>query len=297
MKISLDLLLELKLRIFGFQSLRSPLKQDEQGDELGKDKVNQSQIRCLFREGSPEFSSFVMVLVHGIGATASHFEGLMIPLSKCGFTVYAVDLPGHGESSVPSAGLTGESIYQGFYQWMDQVIPVDKKIVLIGNSLGGAIALRYALEKSERLKNLVLISPAVGFETQAQWEEFRETIRIKTFQDGCQYGDKIYHSPPFYSPVVGYSVWKTFNQQAIRNLIETTQVEDFFLKEPFSKKFPHTLVIWGKSEKVFHRRHLDWIRSHLPKNQEIDESEGVGHCPQLDAPEWLANRIKKFISL
>jgi abhydrolase domain-containing protein 6 len=292
MKLSLDLLLEFRLWLFGFRSLKVSLRQGE----LEEDNAIESQIRCLFQEGSPEFNSYVVVLVHGIGASASHFGNLMIPLTKAGFTVYAIDLPGHGESSIPSDGLTSESIYQGFHQWINLVIPNNKRIVLIGNSLGGGIALRYAVENPERLKNLVLISPAAGFETQAQWEEFRETIRMKTFQDGCRYGEKIYHAPPFYSPAIGYSIWKTFNQKAIRNLIETAQVEDFYLKKPFSEKFPQTLVIWGKSEKVFHRRHLDWIRTHLPKTQLIDESEGVGHCPQLDAPEWLFNRIRKFIS-
>ncbi|MEO5969067.1 MAG: alpha/beta hydrolase [Bdellovibrionia bacterium] len=293
MKLSLDLLLEFRLWLLGFRSSKVSLEKNE----LGKTETIHSHIRYFFREGSPEFRSFVVVLAHGLGASASHFGNLMIPLSKAGFTVYALDLPGHGESSIPPDGLTSDSIYQGFHQWMKQVIPNDKKVVLIGNSLGGGIALRYAVENSEQLKNLVLISPAAGFETQSQWEEFRETIRMKTFQDGCRYGEKIYHAPPFYSPAIGYSIWKTFNQKAIRNLIETAQVDDFFLKKPFSENFPQTLVIWGKSEKVFHKRHLDWIRTHLPKTHVIDESEGVGHCPQIDAPEWLFNRIKKFISI
>jgi pimeloyl-ACP methyl ester carboxylesterase len=70
----------------------------------------------------------------------------------------APDLPGHGFSGPWSGSPTPERLFGAVSEALDAV--VDERMVLVGSSLGGALALRYAMERPERLVALALISPA-----------------------------------------------------------------------------------------------------------------------------------------
>ena len=93
-----------------------------------------------------------LVLVHGAGGTHMHWPGELRRLP--GMTVYALDLPGHGQS--PGAGCTTIAAYaQAVAAWADALgLP---RFILAGHSMGGAIAQTMALRQPERLAGLILV--------------------------------------------------------------------------------------------------------------------------------------------
>ena len=96
-----------------------------------------------------------VVLIHGFGACKEHWRH-NLPTLAAEYRVYAIDLIGFGASSKPTAVLTGEEpvpggITYGIGLWASQLVAfvqevVQAPVVLIGNSIGGVVALRTARE-------------------------------------------------------------------------------------------------------------------------------------------------------
>src|SRR5690349_2011545 len=96
-----------------------------------------------------------VVLLHGIGSAATPFGPLLERLRPHVRRVTALDLPGHGFSTDTSVPLTPAVLFESVTTALDVLI--DEPAIIVGNSLGGAVALRYALARPERARALVLV--------------------------------------------------------------------------------------------------------------------------------------------
>ena len=111
-----------------------------------------------------------VVLIHGFGANTNHWRFNQPVLGELAPT-YAIDLLGFGRSEQPRARLKQESpddlaVHYGFDLWGQQVADfcrevIDKPVMLVGNSIGGVVALRAAqLLGPDRCQRVVLIDCA-----------------------------------------------------------------------------------------------------------------------------------------
>ena len=105
------------------------------------------------RHGEP------LVMLHGWGASAYSFRHAFDRVGQHGLRAIAVDLRGFGLSDKPDA--EGAYALADYRDDVDQVLDalgIDR-VSLAGHSMGGGIALHYALERPERVRALSLISP------------------------------------------------------------------------------------------------------------------------------------------
>jgi pimeloyl-ACP methyl ester carboxylesterase len=107
----------------------------------------------------------VLILLHGFGASVFSWREVMGPLAEFG-TVVAFDRPAFGLTERPLPGdwqgenpYSAEAAVQLTVGLMDQ-LGVEQAI-LVGNSAGGAIAMRTSLQFPQRVQALILVSPAV----------------------------------------------------------------------------------------------------------------------------------------
>ena len=103
-----------------------------------------------------------VLLVHGLGSTASFWQRQLTGELASGFRLIAVDLPGWGRSSQPDAAYT-PSFYAGALVATLDALGLERAHV-IGHSMGGQAAIALALAHPERVDRLVLSAPA-GIET------------------------------------------------------------------------------------------------------------------------------------
>jgi 2-hydroxy-6-oxonona-2,4-dienedioate hydrolase len=107
-----------------------------------------------------------VVLLHGIGLDASHVSWAdALPGLAEDYTVYAPDLPGHGQSDKPRADYSTayyEAVLSGLLDELDLVDPR-----LVGVSMGGAVALSHALNGGDP-ERLVLVN-SYGLTDDAPW--------------------------------------------------------------------------------------------------------------------------------
>ena len=94
-----------------------------------------------------------LVLVHGAGGNLGHWPGELRRLPD--HEVYALDLPGHGRSGGP--GRTEIAAYAEVVQEFADALKLPA-FVLGGHSMGGAIALEFALHLGGRLAGLILVA-------------------------------------------------------------------------------------------------------------------------------------------
>ena len=110
-----------------------------------------------------------VLLIHGFGANTNHWRFNQPVLAKQA-PAYAIDLLGFGRSDQPQARLRDEpasadAVHYGFDLWGHQVADfcrevIDRPVRLVGNSIGGVVALRAAQLLGNRCQSVVLIDCA-----------------------------------------------------------------------------------------------------------------------------------------
>jgi pimeloyl-ACP methyl ester carboxylesterase len=100
-----------------------------------------------------------MLLLHGIGRSLEDWAENVTAFSA-GHTVYVLDLAGYGHSDKPDRAYSVDFLRDSVKGFTDAMGL--ERAVVVGNSLGGAVAMRLALERPERVTGLVLVASA-GF--------------------------------------------------------------------------------------------------------------------------------------
>ena len=128
-----------------------------------------------------EKSNTPVLLLHGFGASSAHWRNNILPFAEKGYAVYSIDLLGFGESEQPGINKIGK-LDNGI--WCDQITDFiseiirpthSKKIVIIGNSLGGLVALTCAVYIPEEV-DAIIASP------------LPDPVSLKTFKDDKKRG-------------------------------------------------------------------------------------------------------------
>jgi len=107
-----------------------------------------------------------LVLIHGIAAQLQHYTYAMTDLLNDEFRVIAVDRPGCGYSTVSRGDGAALGDQARMIDELLQTLGVARAIV-VGHSLGGAIALRMALDFPGRVAGLALLCPLTQIQSEA----------------------------------------------------------------------------------------------------------------------------------
>jgi pimeloyl-ACP methyl ester carboxylesterase len=97
------------------------------------------------------------ILIHGLAASLFDWVDLTPELTAAGYAVYALDLLGHGQSLKPKQldQYHIDRIFEHLERWINS-LQLDQPLTLVGHSLGGYLAIEYALRYPERVRALVL---------------------------------------------------------------------------------------------------------------------------------------------
>ncbi|AIL63075.1 alpha/beta fold hydrolase [Pseudomonas alkylphenolica] len=113
-----------------------------------------------------------IVLLHGIGSGAASWLQVAVQLSQRA-RVIAWDAPGYGDSSPLTASAPKAADYARRLRQLLDALQIDH-CVLVGHSLGALSAAALAYQQPQRIKRLVLISPARGYGDPARAEQAQQ---------------------------------------------------------------------------------------------------------------------------
>ena len=233
-----------------------------------------------------------IVLLHGLGSSSTAFGPLLLRMLPHAGRLLALDLPGHGFSTTPSGRLTPERLFEALSELLDRLVA--EPMVLVGTSLGGALALRYAVEHPQRLVALALISPAGARTTSSEWEELLDTFEIDSAADARRLLARLYHRAPWYLAALAPGIRDVMKGAAVRDIVGAATLDDLPMPDRLSALAMPILLLWGQSERLLPPSALAYFRRHLPPHAVVEEPAGFGHSPHLDDPARLAERLLAF---
>jgi len=246
-----------------------------------------------------------VVLIHGVGDTGAKDWESLIPLLAEHYHVVAFDLPGFGRSSKQNV-LYSPVRYADFVKWVVSRY-VKGPFVLIGHSLGGAVALRYAAMSPEGMQRLILIDVAgilhrVTYSEQMmhmkprQWQSklpgspidtlndiVRELLEKMDRKSITKYFDRILEDESLRKTVLKSDPQKIAGLALI--------LEDF--SEVIDQVKTPTVVIWGSDDAVAPLRTGKILAGRLP-NASLVTLPQCGHVPMvqnLDRFNWIVLHI------
>ena len=223
-----------------------------------------------------------IVLVHGFGGDADRWLFTQQPLAESA-RVFAVDLPGHGQSTkaVKDPSVTGMA--NTVIAFMDAVGIT--KARLIGHSLGGAIALRAALDHGARVTAIDLIAPAgLGDEINAEYiSGFVAADSRKTMKPLLQQlvADPELVNRQLVNDMLGYKRIDGVPEAlgAIADGFISDGSQSGVMRDNLAGLSQPVRVIWGSEDKIIPASHA----AGLPDSVEVHVLDGFGHLVQLEA--------------
>lgn len=247
-----------------------------------------------------------MVLLHGFTGSWRVWELVLEDLERH-HDVLAPTLPGHAGGPPIGDRVTTDEILDGVERMLDDA--GFQTAHLVGNSLGGYIALRLA--QRGRAESVVALAPAGGWvvgdpalgQTLAWFVEWQEAFRaiapyvdaVVTTAEGRRRATsalttRFAHIPP---ALVAHVINATAFCPGTQPLIDTALREGYHLDA--ERITCPVRVVWGTDDTLLPwpstaaRYRHDW----LPHADWV-ELDGVGHCPQLDVPLETAQLILGF---
>lgn len=227
------------------------------------------------------------------------------------FDMVIPDLPGFGRSFKRK----GERYnLENYGKWMQAFIEDLgwEDIHLVGNSLGGAVAIELALRIPERLKTLTLIDPAgiVLPELPSIYDEFLNDRSVFEIHSPIRFEyflNRIFFKPPVIPPLVWDHLYRDFSRHSkwhrkiLNELLDGIEsMDDPRLAEVTQNtKLKHirtpTLCVWGDEDTFFPSHTGYFVQSQIPQCK-FYLLANRGHAPQIEAPRQVAKLIRKFVA-
>lgn len=233
-----------------------------------------------------------IVFVHGLGASSASFAPVIVRLLPSMKKVIALDLPGHGWSEIPRGPMAPDRMADAVTEVLDRVL--DEPAILCGNSLGGLMALEYARRRPARVAGLVLLSPGAAPMRDEEIAAVKRAFHMRSSADARAFLERVYHRMPPIAALFARDTVARMSSAVVQGILASIGTEHAAKPEHVRALAMPILFVWGRSERLLPESGLRYFREHLPGHAQIEEPEGVGHCPQLDDPAWLAKRIAEF---
>ena len=142
-------------------------------------KGRQIVVQTWLPDGAPRDQ---VVIAHGYAEHAGRYDAVAKFLTARGFVVHALDHHGHGKSQGARAVIERFAQADADIDTLVDRVRTDSGLAtvkLIGHSMGGSLALNYALNHQGKLSGLVLSGPAIGgrLSNAGCWHWYRQSPR------------------------------------------------------------------------------------------------------------------------
>jgi pimeloyl-ACP methyl ester carboxylesterase len=255
-----------------------------------------------------------VVLLHGFADSLNTWR-LLMPRLAARHHVIAVDLPGFGES----AATTRRPMLQAHVAAVSELVrrrAHGQPVTLVGNSMGGAVALHYAVRHPDAVDRLVLIgcaglargvplwwrvlttrapvqqilSPAAGWAPPGLVELIVARVyRTLAFHDASRVDPE---------SVAGFSRFYRSRDDVVRLLALArdlvSELDGRLLDLVGELRMP-CLLLWGRHDRFIPVEHALALQLLLRRSR-LHVIEDCGHCPQLELPDIVGTVLGEFLA-
>jgi pimeloyl-ACP methyl ester carboxylesterase len=211
------------------------------------------------------------------------------------FDVLVPEHPGYGLSDEPE---WLENIHDAAYFYLDFLKQLNLAgVIVVGNSMGGWIAMEMAVRDTSRIKSLVLVSPA-GI--SAPGVQPADTFLMPPEELARQ----LFHDPKLAEARLAEtrsaeSLAPESIDISLKNRHTTARLAwEPRLHNPHLPKWLHRIdvpvqIIWGEQDRILPLAFLETFKKLLPR-AEIAVVENVGHLPHVEKPQEFCELVVRF---
>jgi pimeloyl-ACP methyl ester carboxylesterase len=249
-----------------------------------------------------------VLAIHGLGGTKGSFLFTAAALADR-FRVVAVDLPGFGDSDKPiGAAYDPRFFAEAMIDLLDALEL--ERADLIGNSLGGRVALEVALREPERVGRLALLAPSLAWRRPRRWAPALRLVRpelglvqiapravvqtiVRRIIPGADEGWtaagvdeflRAYHTP------AGRAA---FYAAARHIYLESPHGKAGFWPR-LRELQPDVLFVWGRRDTIVPIAFARHVAEALPQARHVELD--CGHVPQMERPKQTHDAVASFLA-
>ena len=249
-----------------------------------------------------------VVALHGLGGTKASFLPTLAALAQS-YRVVAIDLPGFGESAKPIAAPYDAPWFGRSVLGVLDALEIDRAH-LVGNSMGGRVALEIGLMDAHRVGALVLLCPALAWLRERRWAGIVRILRpelgllqvaprpvvegvVRRLVPGATDGWTAAGIDEFLRSYLTPRGRAAFYASARNIYLDEPQGDDGFWTRLGGLE-PDSLFVWGRQDRLVplgFRRHVE---------RTVDQASHLvldcGHVPQVEAPAETHRAMRAFLA-
>ncbi|MGV7107076.1 alpha/beta fold hydrolase [Flavobacterium sp. U410] len=228
-------------------------------------------------EGTP------IIVLHGLMGGLSNFDGVATFFPKNGYKVVIPELPLYTQSILKTNVKAFAKFVKDFI-----VFKGYEKVILLGNSLGGHIALYLTNMHPELVKGLV-ITGSSGLYESGMGESYPKRGNYEYIK---QKSEDVFYDPKVATKEIVDEVFATVNDRM--KLLKTLTIAKSAIRHNMAKDLPKmttpTCIIWGKNDKVTPPDVAEEFNQLLP-NSELFWIDKCGHAAMMEHPDEFNNLL------
>jgi pimeloyl-ACP methyl ester carboxylesterase len=249
-----------------------------------------------------------VLALHGLGATKGSFLPTVTALAGW-FRVIAVDLPGFGDSDKPIGAAYDARFFAGAVTDLLDALELDR-VHLIGNSLGGRIALEVGLRYPDRVGRLALLAPSLAWRRDRPWAPLLRLVRpeiglvqlapralvrsiVHRLIPGADEGWTAAGVDEFLRAYLTPAGRAAFYAAARHIYLEEPHGEEGFWPR-LRELEADALFVWGRRDRLVPIAFERHVAEALPRARHLELD--CGHVPQIERPGPTYDAIRAFLS-
>jgi pimeloyl-ACP methyl ester carboxylesterase len=252
-----------------------------------------------------------VLFFHGYADSADTWRLCLAELARLGHRAVAVDLPGFGAADRLRSQPVLAQLDAFAASALHYLAGKDEQAIVVGNSLGGCVALRLAERRSERLSGVVAVAPAGLQMSRLLYLVERDPLLRSLLALPSPVPSalleasvaRLYRSLALARPQrIDRTIVKAFtahhrDRATVAGYLETAHRLLPELRDPYQLERIATrvLVVWGDRDRLVFHRGAERVLDQVP-GARLELMPGIGHCPQVEAPDKFARILIDFSS-
>jgi len=249
-----------------------------------------------------------VVTLHGLGGTKVSFLPTVAALAGS-FRVIAVDLPGFGDSDKPLGAPYDAPFFARSVVALLDELEIERAHV-IGNSMGGRVAIEVGLGAPERVRRLALLSTALAWRRERPWASVLRLVRpelgllqvaprgtveaiVRRLIPGARDGWAAAGVDEFLRAYLTPRGRAAFYAAARQIYLDEPAGENGFWPR-LCALAPPALFVWGRQDRLVPLAFSRHVADALPNAEHVELD--CGHVPQLERPRETHAAIARFFS-
>jgi pimeloyl-ACP methyl ester carboxylesterase len=246
----------------------------------------------------------VVVLLHGATIPMYVWDAQIEPLTTAGYRVLRYDMYGRGYSDRPDGDYSQAFFRKQLADLLD-ALKIKQPVDLAGVSMGGGLAVDFAANYPDRVRDLVLVAPMINsikndtnfklMRIPAVGEFLTRLIAVKIMsQRAAELMQKSPKAAEYARMFKDQTQFKGFEKASLsmaRSDVWADYTADF---QTVGRQERPVLLIWGTADGDISPQMVQDIQKALPKVQ-FKQLDGIDHDPQVEVPEQVNSLISDFL--